>query len=90
MKQYFITIDTETTQTGLVADFAAVVTDRKGNIVNQIAVLVHGTYDNPKDHPLFFTTDPDCIWSRGGQEPAYNRLLLPFCGSVREGQLSLD
>jgi cyclophilin family peptidyl-prolyl cis-trans isomerase len=43
-KQYFITIDTETTMDNKVVDFGAVVSDRKGNIVTQCAVIVAGIY----------------------------------------------
>lgn len=71
-------VDTETTQDGLVADFGAVVCDRKGNIVNQCAVLVGGIFTDPDNHPLFFTSDPDGIWSKDGQDrryKAYDRML---------------
>lgn len=62
-KQYFLTIDTETTIDNMVVDIACVVTDRKGNIVNQMAVIVAGIY---KVHELFFIKDamPDDYWSK--------------------------
>jgi len=51
-KQFVLIADTETTNSGLVADFAAIVTDKKGNIHNQCAVLIKDIYDS-KDHSLF-------------------------------------
>ncbi len=70
-KDFHFILDTETTQDGLVADFAGIVTDKKGNIHTQCAVLVHDVYDNPAEHPLFFTSDPDGIWSKKGQDKRY-------------------
>lgn len=70
-KDHFLIIDTETTQDQLVADFGAVITDRKGNILNQCAVLTNNIYNNPTDHPLFFTSDPNGIWSKKGQDRRY-------------------
>lgn len=72
MKSYFLLIDTETTQDSLVADFAAVVCDRKGRIATQCAVLVNGIYTDPQNHPLFFTSDAkESIWSKAGQDRRY-------------------
>ena len=74
MKNYFLTIDTETTQDGLVADFAAVITDKKGNIVNQCAVMVAGVYDDETDHPLFHIHgDAGDLWSKAGLPKRYDR-----------------
>jgi hypothetical protein len=70
-KTYFLIADTETTQDSLVADFGAVVCDRKGKIVNQCAILVNGVYTDFENHPLFFTSDPDGIWSQAGQDRRY-------------------
>jgi hypothetical protein len=71
MKQHFIIIDTETTQDNLVADFGAIVCDRKGNILNSCAVLTGGIFTDSVNHPLFFTSDPDGIWSKDGQDRRY-------------------
>ena len=71
MKDYFLIVDTETTQDSMVADFGAIVVNRKGEIVNQCAVLVHGIYDDMQNHPLFFTGDRDGIWSKAGQDNRY-------------------
>lgn len=71
-RDYFLGIDTETTQTNLVADFGAIVTDRKGKIYNQCAVLTRGIYDDFVNHPLF--VDPNAnekIWHKPGQERRY-------------------
>lgn len=70
-RQHFLIIDTETTQDQLVADFGAIIIDRKGNILNQCAVLIGGIFTDPANHPLFFTTDPDGIWSESGQRRRY-------------------
>ena len=72
-KQFFILIDTETTQDGKVADFAAVVCDRKGRIQNQCAVMVDGIFTDSQNHPLFFDSSakPDALWSRKGADRRY-------------------
>ena len=72
-KDYFLTIDTETTQDQKVADFGATVSDRKGNIVTQCAVLINGIYTDQQNHPLFFTSDPAGIWSKKGQDKRYSK-----------------
>ena len=61
-KQFVITIDTETTNSGRVADFAAVISDRKGNIHAQCAVLVRGVYDDPED-TLFTSETSGELWN---------------------------
>jgi hypothetical protein len=43
-KDYYLIIDTETTMSDKVADFGAVVVDRKGNIQTQCGVLVNGVF----------------------------------------------
>ena len=74
MKNYFLTIDTETTQDGLVADFAATITDKKGVIVNQCAVLVAGIYTDQQNHPLFHQHgDAGDLWSLAGLPKRYDR-----------------
>jgi len=71
-RDYFLLVDTETTQSSLVADFGAIVTDRKGKIYNQCAVLTRGIYDDFEKHPLFCTNDSEEIWSKPGQERRYS------------------
>lgn len=74
MKNYFLTIDTETTQDSLVADFAATITNKKGEIVNQCAVLVHGIFNNQDSHPLFHIHgDAGDLWSKQGLPKRYDR-----------------
>ena len=43
-KDYYLIIDTETTINDKVADFGAVICDRKGNIADQCGVLVSGVF----------------------------------------------
>lgn len=73
MKNYFLIIDTETTQDNLVADFGAVVCDAKGNILTQCAVLIAGVYNDSVNHPLFFDSiaSNDSIWGKSGQDRRY-------------------
>ena len=44
MKHYYLIVDTETTRRDTVADFGAVVVDRKGKIVDQFGALVLGHF----------------------------------------------
>jgi len=72
MKNYFLTVDTETTQDNLVADFAATITDKKGNIVSQCAVLTTGIYTNPEQHALFWNGDAG-VFGRSTLAARYGR-----------------
>ena len=66
-KDYFLLLDTETTQhfkagkegeeniPAMVADFGAVIVDRKGREYTRCAAMVAGVYG---DFPLFYTSDP--------------------------------
>ena len=72
-KQYFLIVDTETTQDGQVADLGMVVCDRKGMIHHQAGILVHGVFDNEQEHPLFFTQDANPLWGRRGLPARYAR-----------------
>ena len=84
---YFCIVDTETTQpspanndTGAeaipakVADFGAIVVNRKGDIMTQCAVMVLGVYNNADKYPLFhiFGDDKD-IWSKASLPKRYDR-----------------
>lgn len=71
-KQFFCIIDTETTQNNLVADFAAVIVDRHGQVYNQCAVLTDGIFTDYENSPLFFTSDKEGIWSKQGQDKRYS------------------
>lgn len=74
-KQYFATIDSETTQNEKVADFACVITDRKGRIHAQCAVLVDGIFTDAENHPLFFdkSAPRDALWSKASADRRYAR-----------------
>jgi len=73
-KHYFLLIDTETTQTGKVADFGAIVCDRKGNVLTSCAILVRDFYSNPDAHPLFHIVGTtDATWSRAKLPARYAR-----------------
>jgi len=82
-KQYFLIVDTETTQDNLVADFGAVICDRHGRIFNQCSVLTAGIYTNPELHPLFF--DPSAtdssLWSKRGADNRYKK----YAAMIKEG-----
>ena len=58
-KEYFCIIDTETTKSDKVFDFAAVICDRHGNIVNKCAVIVQESADDE-----LFYDDNNAEWSR--------------------------
>lgn len=62
-KQYFAILDTETTVADTVADIGIVIVDRKGNIHNQMAVLVNGHYGT---HELFHDKNASDIWGYAG------------------------
>ena len=82
-KQYFLIVDTETTQDDLVADFGAVVVDRKGQVMTQCAVMVHGVFTDMENHPLFF--DPlapaDSLWAKD----SLNRRYTMYNKMVQQG-----
>ena len=69
---YFLLLDTETTQDQLVADFGAIICNRKGEIMTQCAVMVLNVYNKSEEHPLFhlFGDDKD-IWSKAGLPKRY-------------------
>lgn len=70
-KNHFILIDTETTQDSLVADFGAAICDSKGQVISQCGVLTDKIFNDTENHPLFFTSDSDGIWSKKGQDRRY-------------------
>lgn len=49
-KHYYIIVDVETTGDDRVADFGAVVVDRKGNIIASLGILVDGIFGNADFH----------------------------------------
>lgn len=58
----FLIIDTETTQNQRVADFGAIVTNRKGEILASCAVLVREYFLDRDNSPLFHSKDIDPLW----------------------------
>lgn len=60
-KQFFCIVDTETTIENTVADFAAIIVDRKGRIYKQCAVLVKGEF-GAKD--LFHDEKAGELWNK--------------------------
>ena len=76
-KDYYLVIDTETTINDKVADFGAVICDRKGNIADQCGVLVSGVFGID---PLFYIPKEDAssLWSKQGKDrrfTKYNEML---------------
>ena len=78
---YFCIVDTETTQPNpekdipaKVADFGAVVCNRRGEIMTQCGVMVLGVYNKADIYPLFhlFGDDAD-IWSKAGLPERYKK-----------------
>lgn len=64
-KQFFIIVDTETTINDTVADFGAVIVDRKGIIHKQIGIMVHGHFDAMD---LFYDNSTNNLWNKTGME----------------------
>lgn len=70
-KHYYLIVDTETTMDDKVADFGAVVVDRKGVIQTQAAILVNGIFTDKENHPLFHNEDAGELWKRRNLERRY-------------------
>ena len=64
-KQFFCVVDTETTVTDKVVDFAAVIVDRKGVIHNTCAVLVRDVWGVDE---LFHRVSETGLWSKSNLE----------------------
>ena len=64
-KQYFAICDTETTIEDTVADFAIIICDRKGIIVNQCAVMVKDHFDTKE---LFYDPKVTGFWGKQAAE----------------------
>jgi hypothetical protein len=73
-KNYFLVVDTETTQDEKVADFGAVICDKKGEIFAQCGVMVDGIFGEVS-HPLFFDSKlpSDALWSKSGADARYRK-----------------
>jgi hypothetical protein len=92
---YFLIVDTETTQPNKaenipakVADFGAIVVNRKGEIFSQCAVMVLGIYNNSDKYPLFYTSDnegdPENIWAKAGLPDRYKRYNSMLSSGARQ------
>lgn len=71
-KDYYLIIDTETTMSDKVADFGAVVVDRKGNIQAQCGVLINGVFGIDA---LFYINGEDkkSLWSKQGKDRRFDK-----------------
>ena len=71
-KDYYLIIDTETTMSEKVADFGAVVVDRKGNIQTQCGVLVNGVFGIDA---LFYINGEkeNSLWSKQGKDRRFDK-----------------
>ena len=72
-KQFFLIIDTETTKSNKVFDFAAIVVDRKGEIHSQCAIIVKEFIEEE----LFWESSNE-FWSRNAaieKKAKYNEML---------------
>lgn len=64
-KQFFLIVDTETTALDMVADFGAVVCDRKGNVYHQAAILVAEPFTSQE---LFYMPNVTGLWGKTAAE----------------------
>jgi hypothetical protein len=72
-KEYFCIVDTETTINDKVYDFAAVVCDRNGNIVNKCAVLIQESINE-----TLFYDQGNAMWSKANahkKKEAYGEMV---------------
>jgi hypothetical protein len=71
-KKFFLTIDTETTQTGMVADLGVVVSDKQGNIHYEQGMLLADFYGDKEAHPLFHVYgDANDVFSKASLPKRY-------------------
>jgi hypothetical protein len=61
-KDFFLIVDTETTIGDKVADFGAIITDRKGKIHAQAGVLIREFFLDRANYPLFHDNSIDPLW----------------------------
>lgn len=62
--QYFLVIDTETTIANTVADFGAVLVNRRGEILHSAALLVREFYCDRDENTLFHDQSADPLWGQ--------------------------
>lgn len=78
-KKHFLIVDTETTQTGMVADLGIVVCDKQGNIQCEYGLMVGEIFCNRETHPLFHVFgDANDVFSKASlpsRYAAYDRMI---------------
>jgi hypothetical protein len=85
-KKFFVTIDTETTQTDMVADLGVVVTDKQGEIHFEGGYLLGDFYSDKENHPLFHVYgDKGDVFSKASLPARYNR----YDGMLQDGKRML-
>ena len=62
--QFFLIIDTETTIANTVADFGAVLVNRRGEILHSAALLVREFYCDRDENTLFHDQSADPLWGQ--------------------------
>lgn len=73
-KKFFLIVDTETTQSGMVADFGAVVVDKQGTIHREMGILVGDFFSDRENHPLFHIYgDKNDVFSKATLPLRYER-----------------
>ena len=72
MKHHFLMVGTEPTGTNKVADFGAVVIDRHGNVVAELAALVRGIFNKPRKHTLFWNDSIGALWAKAKLTARYD------------------
>ena len=85
MKHYYLIVDTETTRRDTVADFGAVVVDRKGKIVDQFGALVLGHFGK---FALF--SDPSLDDSEFWSDQSAQRRQKNYEAMLEAGQRSIS
>lgn len=73
-KKFFLIVDTETTQTGMVADFGAVIVDKAGTIHKEMGILIGDFFSDRDRHPLFHIYgDKNDVFSKASLPARYER-----------------
>ena len=71
-KKFFVTIDTETTQSNMVADIGIVVSDMQGNIHHETGILIGDFFSDAENHPLFHVFgDKNDVFSKASLPARY-------------------
>jgi hypothetical protein len=71
-KKFFVTIDTETTQSGFPADIGIIVSDMQGNIHHEMGILIGDFFSDKENHPLFHVFgDKNDVFSKASLPARY-------------------